>query len=650
MRFLFLLLTFCIAYWGIAFGQTTGNTKAERFMLKAQQFIKDKKDIKAEQWMNKAINAAPDYIFAYNELGNFYLQRKQYNKASEVFQLASKNCKNCANAFAVQLATALSQAQLFEQAERILASWQVPMQLNTEKKNELSRLKQNIQFGKYALRHPLKDTPINLGMRINSQYDEYYPSISADDSILYFTRRTGGVDDDFYFSHRDSCDDGAWLSAWDMGAPPNSPQQEGALYVSADGHYLFFMRCENRSVNGWEGGGCDLYFSYTIPEGWAQPMPFGYTINTTKFEGMPSLSSDNKEMYFVSNRDGGNGGFDIWVSQFIDGLWQMPQNLGETINTNGNETAPYIAADGKTLYFTSNGHPSIGGNDIFVTRKDASGHWSKPENLGYPINSTFDDVSFGLSADGQQGYFASDRPGGLGKMDLYTIQLPPHLQPEPYTYVEGVIYDSLSQKPIPYAKIVWTDTATGNEILKIVSNKGDGSYMAAIPVNKAFKVTVYRSAYHDQVQQVYFDSVKTLHPYTLNFALLDGMYELPDEHENNNTTDSLWLTLYFNGQDTALTLQQSDSINLMLKALPSLAFEFFVNGHSDNEGLDFEREAVSYARARNVAQLISNASIPIENIHTQGWADMNAAVANDSEENKAINRRVDVFIKQTVPN
>src|SRR5690606_13360399 len=228
---------------------------------------------------------------------------------------------------------------------------------------------------------------------------------------------TNGIDEDFYLAERDSC--GGWFPAAALGEPPNSSDHEGAQMISADDHYLFFMRCGNRSLNGRLMGGCDLYFSYTDQGRWSQPIPFRGAINTPAFEGMPTLASDNRTLYFVSDRPGGYGGKDIWKSEFIDGLWQIPENLGPTINTAYDETAPWIAIDDQTLYFTSNGHPDFGGNDLFIAKKDAAGKWLAPENLGHPYNSPYEDVSLTLSKDGQKVYFASDRPGGIGGMDLY---------------------------------------------------------------------------------------------------------------------------------------------------------------------------------------------------------------------------------------
>ena len=167
-----------------------------------------------------------------------------------------------------------------------------------------------------------------------------FPWISHDQRTLYFTRRMNNTDEDFFTTSVDSC--GGWFTGTNMGSPPNTLNQESAQMISADGHYLFFMQCENRSINGWGQGGCDLYMAYRADSVWSVPQSFGATINTPGYEGMPCLSVDNRDLYFVSDRAGGFGGLDIWIAKFRNGLWQQPVNAGSQINTAGNETAPFL--------------------------------------------------------------------------------------------------------------------------------------------------------------------------------------------------------------------------------------------------------------------------------------------------------------------
>ncbi len=629
------VVVFCCVHRAHAQGVISG--RGQRLLNKAQEYVKKHRPDEAIASLEKCIKQAPGFADAYITLGMLYCDKRQYAKAADVFKQASQSCPSCTHAFALPLAKVLCRAQQYEQAAAVLYSWQRPANMNPQLKQEYERLNRNVQFGKYALNAAHTKQPENMGPRINSKYDEYFPSIGHDDSVIVFTRRTGGVDEDFYRAERDSC--GGWLIARDLGSPPNSSQQEGAQMLSADGHYLFFMRCGNRSVNGWDAGGCDLYFSYTEKEGWSQPVPFGATINTPGYEGMPSLSSDNRELFFVSDREGGMGGKDIWVSRFQDGLWQIPENLGPEVNTPFDETAPFIASDNKTLYFTSDGHPGMGGNDIFYSKR-VNGHWQRPENMGYPFNTAFDEVSACISPDGKKAYLASDRDSGMGNMDLYEVEIPEQARPEAYTYVFGISYDSLDKKRLTYAQIEWSDAETGEKLFHYQSNRGDATYMASVPLNRKYALHVYRAGYADYDDTVSFSASHILVPDTLNFPLLSFNYSPP-------LYDTLLGRFHFVRNN--ILLSDSDQVQLKAMVAPYLdqpLAEFFVNGYTDDTGTPVINEDLSNARARTISEWLRSYGINEDKIHSQGWADANPLVPNDSEENRLANRRVELIVRK----
>jgi outer membrane protein OmpA-like peptidoglycan-associated protein len=617
--------------------QAWAQPRAQSLYTKALEYIQKHDQEEAEQCLIKCIKAAPSFSDAYISLGMLYCDKRQYTKAADVFQQATLSCPSCTRNFALPLAKALSRAGQYDKADIILNGWQKPQPMNPALAKEYEQVKRNVQYGKYAMNAKHTEQPENMGARINSQYDEYFPSIVPDDSTIVFTRRTNGVDEDFYIARRDSC--GGWFIARDMGSPPNSPLQDGAQMLSADFHYLFFMRCGSRSDNGWDAGGCDLYFSYTQGNEWSQAVPFGATINTPAYEGMPTLSSDNRELYFVSDREGGFGGKDIWVSRFQDGLWQIPENLGPTVNTAYDETAPFIAADNSTLYFTSDGHPGLGGNDVFYSKK-SNGKWQRPENIGYPFNTAFDDVSMCISPDGKKAYMASDRDGGLGAMDLYEVKLPEVARPEPFTYVYGIAYDSLDQKRLTYAQIEWNDAQTGEKLYRFQSNRGDATYMAAIPLNRTYAVHVFRTGYADYDDTITYTASHILPPDTLSFPLLDFNYSPP-----------LYDTLIgkFHFVKNNINLSDSDMVKLRTMVEPFLKTplaEYFVNGYTDNSGTPLINEELSFARARTIADLLRSYGVPDYKIQTQGWADASPLVPNDTEENRFTNRRVELTVRR----
>lgn len=612
----------------------SGGKNAYAKGLEYQQAHQTDKAIKCFQ---RSIKENPLFSDAYISLAMLYCDQKQYNEAAAVFRQAAQSCPKCNTAFAVPLARTLCRAGEYSKADAVLSSWNKPDSLKPNLKKDYEQIKMTIQYGKYAMNQKPGATPENLGPRINTKFDEYFPSIFPDDSTIIFTRRSNGVEEDFYIAQRDSC--GGWFIARDMGSPPNSPQPDGALMRSADGHYLFFMRDGNRSDNGWDGGGCDLFFSYVDNDGWSQAVPFGATINTPGYEGMPSLSSDNKVMYFVSDRAGGFGGKDIWMSRFQDGLWQIPENLGPEINTPYDETAPYIAADNSTLYFTSDGHPGLGGDDIFFSKK-VHDVWSKPENMGYPFNTAYDDVSMCISPDGKKAYMASDREGGMGAMDLYEVALSEEMQPKPYTFVFGVSYDSLSKETLTYAQVEFQDPDTKQSVFHFQTNRGDGTYMASIPLHQKYNVHVVRAGYGSYDTLVVFDSAHIVQPDTLNFPLLTTDYSPP-------VYDTMVGRIHFVRNEIALTDTQKIQLKAMVASfVNNPQAEYFVNGYTDDTGTPDINEQLSFARARNISDALIDMGVPSASIHIQGWADANPMVPNDSEENRLLNRRVELTVRR----
>lgn len=400
-------------------------------------------------------------------------------------------------------------------------------------------------------------------------------------------------------------------------------------------------RCDNRSENGWDQGGCDLFMAYTAADSvWSIPLSFGATINTPSFEGMATLSSDNRELFFVSNRPGGYGGMDIWSSRFEHGLWQLPHNLGPTINTTADETAPFIYADNETLYFTSNGHPGMGGKDLYQVKKTGDTTWGAPVNLGWPINTPYDEVSLSLDATGDTAYFASDRDSLTGNFDLYQVALPQTAKPGAIGYYSGYIYDSLEYTPLNYANIYFTDSVTGKEAYHVVSNRGDGSYMIALPAGHSYSLMLSRIGYLQMMDTLRCSVTDVQHPNSRNFALLPVGYEKP-------VTDSLVLTICFKKNSTSLTDSDKALLTRTLEPWTTVKdARLLINGYTDNTGTPLLNEQLSYARARIVSELVKVAGFHEELIQPQGWGEANPLAANDTEENRDKNRRVEIVIRR----
>jgi len=629
-----LLFTLCL-FLSVAVLAQTPSARAVRLYNKAMTYKAKKKTGLACKTMQKAIKEYSAYRDAYSALGQWYFEMHRFDSSAEVFKQAAFSCYGGKKDFSKPWGRSL----IFSgDPTDGLSALGMGGQANDPERKALT---EQAHFMIKAMNKPWADTPVDMRWRINSIYADMFPFITADTQTFYFTRWVRNMDLDFYFAKPDSC--GGWLTAQNMGSPPNTPDQEIAQTISADGHYLFFTRCDNRSDNGWDQGGCDLYMAYRSDSVWSVPQSFGGTINSPAYEGMACLSPDNRQLYFVSDRPGGYGGMDIWVSNFENGLWQEPRNLGPKINTAGNDMTPFLHIDGKTLYFSSNGRAGMGGYDLYMCRKINDTDWTTPVNMGYPINTPYDDMSECVSVDGKKFYFASDRDSLAGRYDIYEMDLPEQLQPVPVNYVKGYVYDSISKSRLNYTSIYVINAKKGDTIYHFLSNRGDGSFMITLPVGGKYAFAADRIGYLEIADTFAFSDtdryIQT--PYERNITLLPQDYQRP-------LRDSMVLTVHFPRNSFKLT--DSDSVMIKQAMQPWLSVKDIVvniNGYTDNTGTPIINEQLSYQRAGLVNSLVQSlglGTLDPSAIHSQGWGEANPRFPNDVEENQSKNRRVEVII------
>jgi outer membrane protein OmpA-like peptidoglycan-associated protein len=616
--------------------------KAGRLYEAAIRLKTKKQNDKACKAMEAAIKKAPTAPEGYSMLGQWYFELHRFADAARIFRQASARCRNGATRFSKPLARSLIYAGQAGDALPIISA-----HATIADSIEWNRMRMQATFVREAMASPQPCNPVNLGPRINSADPELFPSMAVDSQNLYFTRRVNNMDEDLFRARTDSC--GGWFYARNIGDPPNTPNQESAQFISADGHYLFFTRCENRSEDAWTEGGCDLFMTYRVSNDgeWTQPQPFGATINTPAYEGMPSLSPDNRELYFVSDRDGGYGGYDIWVSRFEDGLWQLPVNAGPSINTPGNETAPYMNADNQTLYFTSDGWPGMGGTDIFMSRRISDSIFTRATNLGYPINTPHDEKSECITLDGKKLYFASDRNGPAGNYDLYEVPLPGSSKPVPVSYMYGIVYDSITKARLNYAIIYICNASTGDTLYKVPSNRGDASYLITLHLSNTYALHTWHAGYDATHDTITFDRQYLENPMVHNVAMVPSGYQPPTIDTEKIITDSLVATLHFDVN--RVELSDSDKVRIHDVISPYLtnkAYTILVNAYTDNTGTPMINEQLSTQRARQVSRQMQTLGIPARLITAKGWGEANTIASNDTEEGQRTNRRVEIIIRK----
>jgi hypothetical protein len=388
---------------------------------------------------------------------------------------------------------------------------------------------ENSRNGKAYVELKVKCEIQNIGDPINTENQEYVPVISSDESVLIYTYRgpnsTGGLMDDnfnpdpdgYYYedvfiSHRLG---DQWLTPESIGPNINTKNHDASIALSSDGQKLFVFHSTEK-----DGG--DIYMSILKGEVWGVPEPLGPNINTKYWEGSCSLSADEQTLYFASERPGGLGGRDIYISKKMpDGTWGKAENLGPAINTQYNDDSPFIHPDGITLFFSSEGHTSIGGYDImYSTLKNNT--WGAPVNLGSPINTTEDELYYVLTADGEHGYFSSDRKGGKGQQDIYSVSPAFEGERPILALVVGTV--TADDKPVD-AKITVTNDETGEKKGSYQSNSSTGKYIIALTPGNKYKVAIEVEGYEAQYQYVNVKSLDTYVQVQKDFKLYSEAFK-----------------------------------------------------------------------------------------------------------------------------
>ena len=374
-----------------------------------------------------------------------------------------------------------------------------------------------IDVANQLMKEPVNVSIYNIGEKVNSPYPDYGPLIPADESIMIFTSRRPGSTGDKVGPYNKYYEDiyiaknvnGKFEKTTNMGEPVNTTTHDAAVGLSADGNTLLIYKTNRAQTGG------DLYYTFKEDTAWTKPKKFSDMINSDYQESSASLSPDGITMYFSSTREGGFGGRDIYRAVLLpSGQWSLPMNLGPNINTKYDEDGPFIHPDGKTLYFSSNGHKSMGGYDVFKSSYKED-HWSTPENMGYPINSTGNDVYFVLTANGKRGYYSSFNEADSASHDIYVISFETELQQ--MKIIKGIVMSEKDRAPLK-AKIILLDSED-NVVGEFNTNELTGSYIVLAKPDKNYKMTIEADGYIDYEEDLIFDGGRLIKEINKEIAL-----------------------------------------------------------------------------------------------------------------------------------
>jgi len=382
-------------------------------------------------------------------------------------------------------------------------------------------------------------------------------------------------------------------------------------------------------------GRCDLYYTTKVGDRWTFPKNMGKPVNSPYRETQPSLTPDGRTLYFSSDRPGGKGQHDIWVSYLDDGnRWSVPENLGEVINTPGIEMSPFIHPDNQSLYFSSDGHIGLGGYDLFVTRRDSTGKWQKPMNLGYPINTNRDEIGMIVNSRGDKAYYSSDVDKTNGK-DIYVFDLPVQDRPVMTTYMKGKVFDA-DDNQLLRAQFELVDLETGNSIFRSYSDSITGEFLVSIPVNHNYMLNVSRNGY-----LFFSENFSLKNTYRSDRPFLKDVPLQPLKAGKR----IILKNVFYETDSFALKKESTAELNKvigLLQANPKIKIE--ISGHTDNTGTPDYNQKLSENRAKTVAKYLISASVNAERVVAKGYGMNNPVASNDTEEGKAQNRRTELQI------
>lgn len=510
----------------------------------------------------------------------------------------------------------------------------------------------------------------NMGSAINSKYRDYAPIISTDQSMIIFTSTRdnpynkkveidGEYDENLWISYRNGS---KWSAAKEIGEPLNTKENDATIGLSPDGQKIF-------TYYGKKGG--DIKYSEKKGEKWTVPTMFSAINSPDGHESSASFSYDGKTVYFCSNntdRVQNYGEHDIFMCKMdAKGKWGKPVNLGSTINTEYDEIGVFMHPDGRTMYFVSDGHKTMGGYDIFKTELQDDGSWSEPENLKYPINTPEDDMYFVMAGSGRQAYYSSSRNGGHGGLDIYMITF---LGPEKklkmatennliaimanpieqevvmekeveiktsrLTVVKGIVYESGSDpKKFLDAVIEITDNATGQILFTNTANSSTGKFLLPLPSGKNYGIAVKKDGYLFHSEN--FDVPQTSEYQEINL-------DIPLMPIKKDSKIVLRNVFFETAKSTlnAMSYTELDNLVKIMNDNPKLKIE--IGGHTDNVGTRTYNQKLSQDRAEAVVNYLLSKKIAKNRMTFKGYAFDEPIDTNDTPEGRAQNRRVEFKI------
>lgn len=633
LKTILISLSLTIPIWGFSqdmkLCQTTESKKAKKLLDEATDLIKSRTEYsKTKAVLIECLNNDSTYAAALLALGDQAFLKKDWTTMKDCYMRLVRLCPDGDMMAHYRLGTYLYETKKPEEAIPYLKSFLSFAQ----EKEALNKTAETYLFRSIMMMNPVpfKPEPVK---GVSTSDPEYLAAISPDNEMFFFTRRfdeakKGSITptsvEKLMFSKKDS------LGSFDKGMPMPSPfnvsnnNNEGGPSINKDNNFIVFTR----NING----NFDLCYAQKNGSDWSEIENMGNNVNDPKqWDAQPTLSSDNKTVYFTTYRDSVFGTSDIYMT--IKSAEGFSKASRMAFNTNGNEKSPFIHPDNSTFYFSSDSLPGMGGFDIYMIKKDASGKWGKPVNLGYPINTESDEVGFFVSTDGNTGYFSSNKLTGTGGYDIYSFEIPSDKRPEKVLFVKGKIDSEVEN--IPSSTRIELKNIKTSEIINVDFDTITGHYSSVVKLDSDYILTVkgegtaYNSRYLEvddttagkiMSADVIVEQLNVGEAYKLN----DILFETNSSELSKRTQNII--------KDFASYLKDNKSLKVS------------IHGHTDNAGDPNKNMELSKARAKAVYDLLVSQGLDATRLSYQGFGQTKPIADNNNSEGMAKNRRTEFVV------
>jgi len=599
----------------------------------ALKHISSKNYDKATKDMAEVVSKYPDFVEGQIKLTSLYLKTKNSDAATKHLKYILDNKLSDQPKLVLTLADLLEEKDEYTQAVNYVKPLLYNKKIGPRNMDKIKRRYDELTFREYTYSHPVDFNPEPISNNINTDKSECLPAFNADGSVMIYTSLDQSAgrnrNEDLYMT---TVDEHGNFSKGQSITTLNTFENEGAHTFSQDGSMIIFTACNRRDSYG----GCDLYISFYKNGQWGQAYNMGPEVNSRFSDKQPSLSADNKTLYFSSTRKGGKGKEDIWKVNFINDKWTQAENLGPEINTSKNEGSPFMHADDKTLYFRSDGHIGLGDYDLFMSKR-TNNDWTKPENLGYPINSKTNDGALFVDLFGETAYYTSDKFTNGEHLDILKFKLPDHLKPEQVSYLNLKVRDAVTQKSID--AIIKISDVSNNTVIKSAKASSDGLLMV-IPKGH-FAVNVSKDGYVFHSENMNIKQSKThIDPIVYEIDLW------PIEKEKEIAKPIILHNIFFDsGSSELLEISNTEIQNLVTLLTNQPDIKIRIIGHTDDVGDSNDNLELSTNRAKAVQTALIQKGIAANRLSYIGKGESEPIEENSTEEGRRANRRTEFVVK-----